>query len=454
MSEINSTNTNKSLYTELPADISAKPNALYRFISNDAPNVALIFCEYSELNFVENVVNKRGIVAKRLNSHLEAEQIPALKDLIQNNNIQAIILTQNSSRNLEELKSDLIINYSLADITAETYQQRLGLLSEKGRIITLVTTRDFVAFMPLSKALGVNIEKISLPEEISTTTNSSSFLKTINQSKIQCNAKDIANAEELLKTFTDSANERENITKIVASVLKHLPTHATNNSTSSRSIDDELNFKSTRRESSVESNSEEVTTEKEQTSPQKEIKTVTFKVSQGIDQEMSFSAFCSLAEEFAGADARTISELSTSSDSLSLETTVENFRIILDNLNGIEHNGAELVIEALSELPRNFKRYQHRQDNADGSHTYLTGKDNRDRGGDRHRGGSRDSRDRRGGGGYGRNNRGGNGGGQRRGGGRNDRFSRGGGHHRDDRRGGGGGGYRGGNNNRSRYDNR
>lgn len=463
MSEINSKNnqnTNKSFYIELPADISAKPNTLCNLIASDNSNITLVFCEYSELQFVENVISKRGIIAKRLNGYLDLKQIPALQDYIKQNKIQAIVLTQNSCKNLEELKVDLMINYSLADITAETYQQRLNLLSETGRSVTLVGLRDLTSFLPLSKSLSENtehpvrMEKLSAPSESlpAAAGKIATLLKGINTESLQVSPGDLNLAEDFLKYYQDNVSEREVITKLIAHFIKQLPNNAATATSNNRSINDELN--SDKKQEFV--NEEEDSDENEErerplrTTPAKEaqINSVTFKVSQGLNNEMNFETFCSLAEEFAGADAHAISELSVSSDSMSLETTVDNFRIIFDNLNGIEHNGAELVLEALSELPRNFKRNTPRPNNEGGSsHVYLTGKD-RGNGGERpSRGGYRNNNDR-GRGGYGRNERSNNGGGGGYRGRSDDR--RGGG---DDRNGGGyerrggsdrdGGGYRG-----------
>ncbi len=470
MSEINSKNnqnTNKSFYIELPADISAKPNTLCNLITNDNPNITLVFCEYSELQFVENVISKRGIIAKRLNGYLDPEQIPALQDYIKRNKIQAIVLTQNSCRNLEELKVDLIINYSLADLTTETYQQRLNLLSEKeaSRCVTLVGLRDLTSFLPLSKSLAENtenplrMEKISAPDESTAGVPGKipTLLKSINIESLQLSPSDLNTAEELLKHYQDNVAERETITKLIAHfVIKQLPNNNVIVSNNNRSINDELSYDKKETYNNEEENREQ------NKIPAKEvqIKSVTFKVSQGLDNEMNFQTFCSLAEEFAGADAQAISELSVSSDSMSLETTIDNFRIISDNLNGIEHNGTELAIEALSELPRNFKRNNLRPNTEGGnSHVYLTGKD-RGNGAQRHSrggGGHRNNQDRGSRGGYGRNNGGGGYRGRsddRRGGG--DDRSNGGGY---DRRGGserdgGGGGYRGRNEDRRGADGR
>lgn len=487
MSEINSTNNqnsnkspNKSFYTELPADISAKPNTLCNFIASDNPNITLVFCEYSELQFVENVINKRGIVAKRLNGYLDLEQIPTLQDYLKQNKIQAIVLTQNSCKNLEELKVDLIINYSLADLTAETYQQRLNLLSEKGRCITLVGLMDLTSFLPLSKSLGENVEKLSVPNESlpAVPGKIATLLKSINTNSLQLSSSDFSTAQDLLKYYQDNVPEREAITKLIAHfVIKQLPNNTTAISSNNRSINDELDYGKKQVLVNEETTEENIVPVKET-----QIKSVTFKVSQGLDSEMNFETFCSLAEEFAGADARAINELSVSSDSMSLETTVDNYRIISDNLNGIEHNGAELMIEALSELPRNFKRNNPRPNTEGGnSHVYLTGKD-RGNGSERHaRGGHRNNNDR-GRGGYGRGERSNTGAGyrgrsddQRSGGGRNDGgYERRGGSDRDgggyrgrndDRRGGrssgggygqsrGGGAGAGGRSSRSRFDNR
>jgi ATP-dependent RNA helicase DeaD len=151
---------------KVSGDLLAKPQATVKILEHFSPRSAIIFCNTkSDTEFVEAILKKRGVSARRINSDLsQSQRSKVMKDL-RDGTFTVLIATDLAARGIDIDQIDLVINYSLHE-QQEAYVHRTGRTGRAGRsgaAVSLIGPRDISTHHFLKKVLeGISFQDLVL----------------------------------------------------------------------------------------------------------------------------------------------------------------------------------------------------------------------------------------------------------------------------------------------------
>ena len=147
-------------YYEVGRELLSKPNLLCDIVESLESYPVLIYCNTpSDTDFVEVMLKKRGIGAQKLIGNVPQDKIDKTFDLINKNELSAIVLTDIAARIIDLQPFKVGINYSVPQ-DAGTYSDRCALNRPNSitRILTLVSPLELANFHFLKKSLSLEPE--------------------------------------------------------------------------------------------------------------------------------------------------------------------------------------------------------------------------------------------------------------------------------------------------------
>ncbi len=126
-------------------EVVKKPEALLRVLSDQQPDLALVFCNMkSETELVADVLHAQGFASDVLHGDLDQRARDEALLMFANGTTRVLVATDVASRGLDIPKIDLVINYDLPH-DPEIYTHRIGRTGRAGatgRAVTLVIPRQ------------------------------------------------------------------------------------------------------------------------------------------------------------------------------------------------------------------------------------------------------------------------------------------------------------------------
>lgn len=154
------------IYFELPNDLWGKPNALCDLIELEGSPDCLVFCNSpSEADFVDVILKKRGIGARKLIGNVPPSRISTAIKEVKEREVRVLVLTDVSARTINTGDFELAVNYSVPS-DPEVYLHRIAGAKEGSslkKFISLVTPLDLTNFHYIKKFLEVEVIKANPP---------------------------------------------------------------------------------------------------------------------------------------------------------------------------------------------------------------------------------------------------------------------------------------------------
>jgi ATP-dependent RNA helicase DeaD len=348
---------------DVGSDLMAKPNALCDIIETLQPRSAIIFCNTkSDTQIVESLLRRRGFEARRLNSDLTQRQRDKVMKLIREKQLRFLVATDIAARGIDIDSLDVVFNYSVHD-QAEIFVHRTGRTGragKTGRSVTLVGPRDFTAFHQLSKSLGLNFIKQTLPSDDDIAKARLSHVYEITRAaNLELTERDRKVGELLIKEL-GVEDGIECIAKLTRYVLEHAV------QAEIQSLEEELE-KTDQRQQQPQAKTQRARVQ--EPAPQAKTQTrapqtqppapkpprpdkesprfplVRLYLSQGTEQGLNKEAFIKLATETAGCDKRAIKRITFHQHYGFVDLLQPEVENILTNLNSIQLNGSTLLVE-------------------------------------------------------------------------------------------------------------
>ena len=164
----NSESSLKHSYYDLDADLLSKSNALCDLILIAKESPAVVFANApSEADMIEAILTKNGIKAAKLIGHVPYTKITEAVKQAKDGLVQAVVVTDIASRELDVGAFKALINYSIHE-DPEIYLHRYAGLSADSKlekVISLISPQDFGNFHYLKKIMEFQFEKADLPDK-------------------------------------------------------------------------------------------------------------------------------------------------------------------------------------------------------------------------------------------------------------------------------------------------
>lgn len=166
--QINTTNENSTehIYYDIAAELLAKPNALCDILETQGQTSAAIFCNSpSDADFVEVILKKRGIPARKLIGHISPMKVSSSMKQLKEGELVALVVTDVSARGMSLGDFDMVINYTIPS-DPEVYIHRAGHPQDGGspkKVISFVSPLDISNFHYVKKFVDFPLNKGDLP---------------------------------------------------------------------------------------------------------------------------------------------------------------------------------------------------------------------------------------------------------------------------------------------------
>lgn len=155
-------------YFEVNGDLLAKPNLLAAIIEAGEMPATVVFCNSpSDCDFVEVMLKKRGIPARKLIGHVPTSKVERAQEQVAAGTVTALVVTDIGARDLHFDQVDLIVQYSV-HTDPDVYMQRIGPSQKAGRlhkVISLVSPLDRGNFHYLQKVTNYEFKEDKPPSE-------------------------------------------------------------------------------------------------------------------------------------------------------------------------------------------------------------------------------------------------------------------------------------------------
>ncbi len=195
------------IYYEIESDLLAKPNSLGDIlITNPQPTV--VFCNQpSEADLLEVILNKRQISCRKLIGRVPTSKVQAVATQVIDGEIQVLIVTDISGRELECSKFSRLVNYAIHE-DPEVYIHRTLVTDSKSKlatIINLISPLDHGHFHYLKKVIDFEIKHVELPS--SSEIHEAQFKQIINDAKACAYSESVSKSlDELVTNIKASAD--------------------------------------------------------------------------------------------------------------------------------------------------------------------------------------------------------------------------------------------------------
>ncbi len=113
-------------------------------------------------------LNKSGIKASGISSNLEQDQREEVMSSFRSKQIRILVATDVMSRGIDVKEINMVINFDVPH-DAEDYVHRVGRtarINTKGEAISFVVPKEKFKLRKIEKLIGIQIPKISLPEDL------------------------------------------------------------------------------------------------------------------------------------------------------------------------------------------------------------------------------------------------------------------------------------------------
>ncbi len=155
-------------YYEVGAELLAKPNLLCDYIEANGCPATLVFCNVpSDADFLEVMLKRRGIAARKLIGHVPPHRVSASVEEVQSGALTALILTDVSCQSLHEGTFPLIVNYSVPT-DPDIYLDRVskaGKAVKDLNVVSFIAALDFSSFHYIKKVADTEFVKLDLPSQ-------------------------------------------------------------------------------------------------------------------------------------------------------------------------------------------------------------------------------------------------------------------------------------------------
>jgi hypothetical protein len=159
----------RNICIELGSGVFDKPQALGDYLIQIKAEKALVICpNSSDIRFVENILRRRSIPARRITEFLENNEISQIADWLQSQQNIVVVCGVKAGLKISELWNSCILLYSpLADI--ESFEQIIR--SDKDAsdtnekiVATLVSPQELPQYLVIKKQLGT-VDTIQVTEQ-------------------------------------------------------------------------------------------------------------------------------------------------------------------------------------------------------------------------------------------------------------------------------------------------
>ncbi len=212
------------IYYEIESDLLAKPNSLADIlITNPQPTV--VFCNQpSEADLLEVILNKRQISCRKLIGRVPTSKVQATATQVVDGEIQVLIVTDISGRELDCAKFTRLVNYAIHE-DPEVYIHRTLVTDSQSKlrtIINLISPLDHGNFHYLKKVIDFEIKQVELPS--SSEIHEAQFKQIIAEAKSCAYSDSVSKSlDELVTNIKASADYDALLKYFIHNTLNVLP---------------------------------------------------------------------------------------------------------------------------------------------------------------------------------------------------------------------------------------
>ncbi|MCC6933946.1 MAG: DbpA RNA binding domain-containing protein [Deltaproteobacteria bacterium] len=208
---------------DVSADISAKREALLNLIGINNTKFCLVYCDgRSDIEFVEAVLRRNAINARRLSSSLPDFILKKLPAKLEADRIQVLVSSEQNLNCVLNKSVDLIINYSLPE-NSDIYEKRLSVLQQSSTntsVITFVSPKEFSVFHAVKRTLEYNFAEYTLPDNGAIIQAKLARLQNITANSNELKAEDKSLAAAFLSSRLGSITVASEVTDLFATLLR------------------------------------------------------------------------------------------------------------------------------------------------------------------------------------------------------------------------------------------
>ena len=372
-----------------------KANAVCDLIEASLPATAIVFCNSgSDLSVVEVFLRKRGLRARRLQKSLSGKHSESVAKLFDKGDLSVLVCLDGAEDGLSATEAEIVIHYNPSpDESSYTRRVKLAAQDKPVKSIQLLATREMPEFHNLKKSIKVDWKDLEIPSAQAIATARSSIYSSALGKNTEANDEvDRKIAEQLLSQL--DTNDKQKIEDLIAglcnisrkqSLESHLPSlndefveeEESSYKEKQRNREDQRRGQSDRRSDRNGRNNRNrdrgegrdrgerrdrraSSSEKQKVNPQSvnqdfdapaEItnrpssEPIRLYIGQGTTHGMTRELFTQLATEFAEVSEAALKNLELKDTCGFVELSQEHAETLINNLNGIEYNGAPLPIE-------------------------------------------------------------------------------------------------------------
>ena len=150
-------------------DISSKNKFPYlvQLLKQEKSEIVMVFCNTRrDVDFVASNLKLNGINAQAIHGGLNQNQRKRVLDNFHKGEVNVLVCTDVAARGLDIQNVSHVYNYSIPDTLTE-YTHRIGRtarIGKEGKVINIVSNRDYEAFSDIEGSKNNDIKKVSLSE--------------------------------------------------------------------------------------------------------------------------------------------------------------------------------------------------------------------------------------------------------------------------------------------------
>ncbi len=146
-----------------------KFSLLVHLLKNEKSEVVMVFCNTRRnSDFVAENLSLNGINAQAIHGGLTQSKRQNVLGKFHKGTVNVLVCTDVAARGLDIKNVSHVYNYDIPGNLTE-YTHRIGRTAragEEGKVINVVSSRDYIAFSDIEGAKNMNVEKVENPKEI------------------------------------------------------------------------------------------------------------------------------------------------------------------------------------------------------------------------------------------------------------------------------------------------